>query len=335
MVEDEGANLPAAQNGDVLAGSWRERVEIIGWVNECACFARVSPYDLLEQDVNARVMDEPMFLQLMQNVKTRGWLESVPFCAVTERGIEIVSGHHRVRAARGIGMEAIPVLLDVSGLSREEIAAKQLAHNNLNGATDSGTERKIAETIRSANLLLEAYLDKRIDLKPEPVDLEGLVSARVVFEWKRVMLAFLPHQFTAFQEVANATVGTVDCLGVVPLECFEPFRDALAKVQRVKNVSSVGTMVAWMIELMQEEIAKGIDLEQLEREVTRSGGSKWVDLDILLGSNKIPSDAGVIIKKAIKRMIEKGEVQKTSPWKAVEYWAIDYLNGLPAEESSS
>lgn len=79
--------------------------------------ARVDPSSLREQDLNARTMPREKFNQLVENVKRRGQLEELPYCAETEKGIEIVSGHHRVRAAKNAGLETIPVLLDRSGLS--------------------------------------------------------------------------------------------------------------------------------------------------------------------------------------------------------------------------
>lgn len=61
---------------------------------------KVNIEDLKEQDVNARYMKAEMFERLTENIKGDGRLESLPFCALTDKGIEIVSGHHRIRAVR-------------------------------------------------------------------------------------------------------------------------------------------------------------------------------------------------------------------------------------------
>ena len=50
--------------------------------------------------------------------------------------IEIVSGHHRIQAAREAGLESIHVLLDKSGLSRDEITAKQIVFHSLETDAD-------------------------------------------------------------------------------------------------------------------------------------------------------------------------------------------------------
>ena len=80
--------------------------------------ARV-PSDLpKEQDINARTMDDDKFNQLVSNIKKRGTLEQLPYCALTNKGVEVVSGHHRMKAARIAGLDTVEILLDRSGLTR-------------------------------------------------------------------------------------------------------------------------------------------------------------------------------------------------------------------------
>ena len=90
--------------------------------------ARVKVADVREQDINARIMKPEMMKQLTDNIRKRGQLESLPYCALTDK-IEIISGHHRFRAAREAGMKEVIVILDISGLNRSQIAAKQIPHN--------------------------------------------------------------------------------------------------------------------------------------------------------------------------------------------------------------
>src|ERR1700722_11480069 len=57
---------------------------------------KVHPSALREQDVNARAMPKAMFDRLAQTIARDKRLESLPLCAKTERGLEIIAGHHRV-----------------------------------------------------------------------------------------------------------------------------------------------------------------------------------------------------------------------------------------------
>lgn len=79
---------------------------------------KVHPSSLREQDVNARSMPKAMFERLSQTIARDMPLESLPFCARTDKAIEIVSGHHRVRAATAAGISEMFVLVDVTGLTR-------------------------------------------------------------------------------------------------------------------------------------------------------------------------------------------------------------------------
>src|SRR5947208_13128639 len=61
---------------------------------------KVHPSTLREQDVNARSMPKAMFERLAQTIGRDKRLESLPLCARTEKGLEIISGHHGTRAAK-------------------------------------------------------------------------------------------------------------------------------------------------------------------------------------------------------------------------------------------
>ena len=79
--------------------------------------AKVKLTDFREQDINARIMKTEMQKQLTDNIKKRGQLESLPFCALIDGKIEIISGHHRIRSAKDSGvLTELFVILDTTGL---------------------------------------------------------------------------------------------------------------------------------------------------------------------------------------------------------------------------
>ena len=88
---------------------------------------------LREQDLNARVMPPEQFETLVTNIRRRGIPESVPYCVLRGSQIRIVSGHHRVRAAKEAGIKEAVILLDTRDLPRSLEVAKQLAHNSITG----------------------------------------------------------------------------------------------------------------------------------------------------------------------------------------------------------
>ena len=156
--------------------------------------AKVKLTDFREQDINARIMKTEMQKQLTDNIKKRGQLESLPFCALIDGKIEIISGHHRIRSAKDSGvLTEVYVILDTTGLRRSQVAAKQLAHNAISGFDDQSTLKEIAKLIDDVDYMLESYIGK--DIIGEPIaQLEKLLSPKVEFVWKNITFTFLPHQ---------------------------------------------------------------------------------------------------------------------------------------------
>lgn len=217
------------------------------------CSAKIS--ELREQDLNARVMDDAMFAQLVANIRRRGRLESLPYCAVAEGGtledIEIVSGHHRVRgAAAAWGADAeIPFLLDESGLTRSQITAKQLAHNAIEGQDDPDIIRQLLAKIPNIDDLLETFIGAELAApKVEPV-----IFPDIAIEFRTLSFAFLPHQMAAFDALMDSLAGRQDVVGVAPMEMFEPFVAAVGRYSRVKRVGRAATVIAELTEIALRE----------------------------------------------------------------------------------
>ena len=280
--------------------------------------AKVPLTSLREQDINARIMKNEMQKQLTDNIRKRGQLESLPFCALVDGKIEIISGHHRIRSAKDSGViNEIYVILDVTGLTRSQIAAKQLAHNAISGFDDQSTLKEIVKLIDDVDDMLESYIGK--DILGEPLaELEKLLSPTVEYDWKNIVFTFLPHQVKDLDKLVEALRSQQpDFIGACDIEQHKPFIDALAKYQEFANVKNTGAAIHAMI--------KGT--EQLFDDLQFDDKQEWVQITSVLGSSAIPKEAAEIITMAIKKMIESGDVNAKSKWKAIELWAADYLGG--------
>ena len=178
------------QSAEVKTVSYEQMLEL----GHGLIIAKVPLTSLREQDINARIMKNEMQKQLTDNIRKRGQLESLPFCALVDGKIEIISGHHRIRSAKDSGViNEIYVILDVTGLTRSQIAAKQLAHNAISGFDDQSTLKEIVKLIDDVDDMLESYIGK--DILGEPLaELEKLLSPTVEYDWKNIVFTFLPHQ---------------------------------------------------------------------------------------------------------------------------------------------
>lgn len=290
-------------------------VELVADLGTDLYVAQVPINELREQDINARIMDDGKFKQLVNNIKKRSMVESLPFCAYTNRGIEIISGHHRVKASREAGIKKLPVLLDMSGLNRSQIAAKQLAHNAIAGVDDQNTLREIAKIITDVDDMLESAIDKDI-FKEQKAEIERLATPAIDIEWKTVQFTFLSHQLKDLQKLVDKTEG-VEVEGLADIALFKPFVEALEKTQKFDEVKSVGTAVHMMVKAALEQLGEsGYGEEDME----------WVHLTKIFGGGAIPKEYADVISEAVKKMEKNGEISGKKKWEAIATWAGKYLD---------
>jgi ParB-like chromosome segregation protein Spo0J len=203
-------------------------------------------------------MKPEQFERLTENVRQRGQLESLPYCARPPGAstIEIISGHHRVRAARSAGLRTIPVLLDEAQMTRSQKVAKQIAHNALVGQSDREVLAMLVAMIDDADDLLATGLEES-ELPPLPdADDVAVGLPAAAFDWRVVTLSFLPHQLERLEELVEAIDGQSQFVGVVPVELFERFVVAVQRYGFSQNVRAMGTTVAMLTELALEKLAE-------------------------------------------------------------------------------
>jgi hypothetical protein len=292
------------------------KYEVIAEIQPGFVIAWVNIEDLKEQDKNAHLMNPVMFNQLTDNIKKRKALESIPFCALVNEVIEIVSGHHRVRASREAGLKRIPVLLDTTGLSRSAIAAKQLAHNFINGYDDKDLVAEIAKLITDVDDMIESYLEKA-KIEVQKIDVGALLNPAMVIEWKEVSFLFLGAQFEKFKELVSA-IGKKDMIGLAEEEKFRPFIEALSKYQKYSDIHSVGMAVDILTKKALEEVS-GAEYEE---------NGEWQTIASCIGGGgSIPKAQASVLKKAVDEMVKAGMVDKKKRWQGLVKMADFYLKG--------
>ena len=180
---------------------------------------------LKEQKKNARVMSNKMFARLRDDIGGDKRLESMPFCHVNEKGqFEIISGHHRARAARMASVNHIYVLVDPKTLTRDQVVSKQLAHNAIAGQDDQQMLAELWQEIQSLDEKLKTGLEPE-DLgvnKFDPMSVSGLAFQ---LDAKTILLGFLPAGFARFEETIQF-IGTHEQINLADLKAFEPFVSA-------------------------------------------------------------------------------------------------------------
>lgn len=213
--------------------------------------------DLREQDINPRILPNSAMRQLIKNVGNRGILESLPYCVRTENHIEIISGHHRIRAARAAGFNDIFILLDVSGLTRDEIKAKQLAHNSINGFDDPELLAELYNSINSAEARLEVYINEdALKTQLEKISPINIGDIGTDLNFRQISFLFLPHQLDKFEEALDAIEPDAELVGISELTYFDKFKAALLKTRECEDIRSVGMILSKMCDIVQDYYKK-------------------------------------------------------------------------------
>ncbi|HOI37202.1 MAG TPA: ParB/RepB/Spo0J family partition protein [Bacillota bacterium] len=206
--------------------------------------------DLLrEADKNARVMSPMMLNRLTDNVRQDGRLESLPLVTQAEchdGEMRIISGHHRVRAARAAEVYEVHVLCIDDELSRDQILSKQLQHNSLNGEDDP---QMLAELYRSIEDLNERIKVGLPELEAGKFDPVGMDEVRLDVDYEVVNIVFLPQQKVQFDDAINLLAKSGDVL-VEQFGVFESFREAVAKTSEAYNVRNIAGILAKMAEIV-------------------------------------------------------------------------------------
>lgn len=213
---------------------------------------------LKEQDVNAQIMTPAQFDRLTENIRTRGQVESLPYCYLARNNpgpAEIVSGHHRVRASRAAGLTEIPVILDRREMTRSQIVSKQLSHNALTGTSDADMLKELLKQVTTVDDLLATGLPENllptVDPNPTPI-----TQPRADFDWRTVTFTFLPHQLDNFKTLIEHLNGAQDLVGVAPLDGFDTFAKALGGYSRIRDVRSIGMVIDLLTTVALAETAR-------------------------------------------------------------------------------
>lgn len=292
-------------------------------------------------EVNARFMRHETFQRLVDNIRRDGRLTSVPFAALSgfyseddepERDAdgelvwEVLSGNHRVKAAIEAGIEEADVMVTRQPLSRQQRIAIQLSHNALVGEDDPATLKQLYEQLQDVDWRLYSGLDDKTLELLENVKIDSLAEANLDFQ--TVTMTFLPDELERAKEAfaeAHKLIAA-DEVWLARLADYERTLDALDYTGRSYNVSNIATalmLVLAIFERHRTDLTEGF-LDEVTGELRHNG---WVPLVSIFGTDAVPADVAATIRRAVRLMRDRGECQPNSLWRALEYWAADYLAG--------
>jgi hypothetical protein len=262
-------------------------------------FEILDPNELELLEKNARYMRNETFTQLVQNVKKDGALTSVPFACRTPAGKwRVLSGNHRVKAARVAKLQQIPVLVTDDDLTPDQQRAIQLSHNALVGEDDMAVLKQIYESIDSIDFKQYAGLDdKTLDLLAK---VQTDPAIRAPLAWTTVTMTFLPEEVQKLREVFQIATGFAKGEQFYAMMGdYHRFMEALSLVSGAHNVANNSTCLMLLLEVFERH------LDDLEQGFVAPDGSarhkQPVPTAAAFGALQVPPDVAATVRKALNR----------------------------------
>ncbi|MBE3123233.1 MAG: ParB N-terminal domain-containing protein [Acidobacteria bacterium] len=222
----------------------------------------IAQCDLLEK--NARFMPAEQYRRLVENIKRDGALTSVPFAirhpatpgsaVASGDRYRILSGNHRVQAAKDAGLTEIMVLYTDQELTRQQQVAIQLSHNAIAGQDDLAILRELYDEINDVVLKEYSGLDDVTLGRMEPPNLDPLSEKGL--EYRIVSIAFLPDEAeraeALFAKVLEQALG--DRTWVNRRADYDRMLDLLTVAKTQAGVKNTATAFGLLLDLAENHL---------------------------------------------------------------------------------
>ena len=282
--------------------------------------APIEQLQLLEK--NARYMPHEMFRNLVENIRRDGALTSIPFCWKDGERYHVLSGNHRVKAAREAGLTHILILYGEGPITRQEFVARQLSQNAISGKDDPIILRHLWNEIDDVALKYYAGLDDKALEQMADALLPSLSDAKL--DYRLVSFVFLPEEAerlqAAFERVKETTAA--DEVLTLRMAEFERAIDALDKSKASFNVRNAATAMMLLLDIFdrhQDELAAGWAGPQ---EPLHQGR---VPIASIFGTDKIPTKTAFALRKIVTRLTAAGQVPKNQSIQTLQLLAEKYV----------
>ena len=232
------------------------------------------PVELLrEQDKNARVMDNDKFDRLAENIKRDGRLESLPLCVLKNnvagnQEFHIISGHHRIRAAKKAGVLNIPCLVIEREMTKDEIISKQLSHNSLSGHDDLSVLKDLYDEMEDIEFKISSGI-KDEDLKISDVSVK-IDDVMVDLKFELINILFLDSQTKKLESIMDF-IDKEASIKIVDKTDFDRFAEQARKIAGRENIVNMAAIFSKMLDYVGEVIKLKEDIDKAEAKKIKEG----------------------------------------------------------------
>ena len=212
----------------------------------------VNPKECIGQKVNARYFPAEKMHRLTTNVKNSGHLESVPLIYEEDNKIHIISGHHRIEAAKEAGLKKILVMV-AKPEDKDDIISKQLAHNELVGVDDSTILAELFDSIKDISKRIASGLDDSVS------NIQYTSLNFRIGNFKEFTVMFLPEDIDDYDNTMNEITEKMltksqSEIRLSSIKYYDNFAKTIRKIKKVENIKSNGVALMRLIEIANNVI---------------------------------------------------------------------------------
>jgi hypothetical protein len=219
----------------------------------------------LSAEENARYMTADQMRRLSGNIKKDGASTSAVliYPEIEINKLVVLSGNHRVEAAKLAGQSVVPVMVIQNYLTPERRVSIQLSHNAITGQDDPNILGRLYESLSLQYKAYSGLTDDSFNVL-EKLDIDSLSLGTPKYE--EITLLFLPSEKEVFQKAVEI-IDKSKATKTIHLAHYEEFGrlfDALVLVKERNNVFNSAVALRDLVDLALER------LEQLKAEPTHA-----------------------------------------------------------------
>ena len=219
----------------------------------------------LSAEENARYMTADQMRRLSGNIKKDGASTSAVliYPDIEINKLVVLSGNHRVEAAKLAGQSVVPVMVIQNYLTPERRVSIQLSHNAITGQDDPNILGRLYESLSLQYKAYSGLTDDSFNVL-EKLDIDSLSLCTPKYE--EITLLFLPSEKEVFQKAVEI-IDKSKATKTIHLAHYEEFGrlfDALVLVKERNNVFNSAVALRDLVDLALER------LEQLKAEPTHA-----------------------------------------------------------------
>ena len=271
---------------------------------------QIDPRELKLLKLNARYMRHEEYQRLVANIKRDGQLTSAPFACKDGDKYLVLSGNHRTQAAIAASLKSMKTSI-------------QLSHNSLVGKDDPYILKELYDKILDLSWKEYSGLDNKTLEMLDKMTAQSLSEADL--QYLTLSVVFLPDELESAQNIikdAIESTKTADATWLTKRSQYDDWLDAQESVQSSYKIKNVAVAFDIILKMFKQNIT------QLQKAYARlEDDKKWVELETVVGRNKIPANIAKKLSKAVRKIQGSEKLKENELYRTLEILADKYLTG--------